>query len=291
VADKWIRDDNRRKDEVSTIAHLALTEPIAFERQYGKGHILAFLTTAGPKWNDWGRNPSVVIFHLELAKYIARENQTLDHRIVGEPIEVAFDPAEFLETVEITAPDAHGQRVIRVKATRPTTDATPAATSGAAHASLAPEPPEGAKSVAPGNKTPSPAVPAPGTKSTRSASNKTAVRVAAAYAETDRPGMYIVRLFKDQSAAPQERWISYNVPLQESDLKIATTPEILARLSNDVHVQIHDPGAFQWIEGHSASQEARTLLLILLAVLLVVEQLFALRLSYHPPVAKGGPAA
>jgi hypothetical protein len=102
--------------------------------------------------------------------------------------------------------------------------------------------------------------------------------------------MYMVRLFKDQSAAPQERWISYNVPLQESDLKIATTPEILARLSNDVHVQIHDPGAFQWIEGHSASQEARTLLLVLLAVALVAEQLFALRLSYHPPVAKKGPA-
>ena len=47
---------------------------------------------------------------------------------------------------------------------------------------------------------------------------------------------------------------------------------------------------FQWIEGHSASQEARTLLLLVLAVMLVVEQLFALRLSYHPPVAKGGPA-
>ena len=65
----------------------------------------------------------------------------------------------------------------------------------------------------------------------------------ATYGDTDLPGMYMVRLFKDQSAAPVERWISYNVPLQESDLKIATTPEILARLSNDVHVQIHDPGA------------------------------------------------
>jgi hypothetical protein len=278
---------------VSTIAHLASNDPIAFDRTYGKGRILAFLTTAGPKWNDWGVNPSVVIFHLELAKYIARENQTLDHRIVGEPIEVAFDPAEFLETVEITAPDAHGQRVIRVKATRPTTEATPAATTGAAHASLGPETPGAGKAggAPSANKTPAPVAPRGGTKPARGASNKTSVRVAATYADTDRPGMYMVRLFKDQSAAPQERWISYNVPLQESDLKIATTPEILARLSNDVHVQIHDPGAFQWIEGHSASQEARTLLLLLLAVALVVEQLFALRLSYHPPLAKEGPTA
>jgi hypothetical protein len=291
VSEKWVRDDNRRKDEVSTIAHLVTNDPIAFERQYGKGRILAFLTTAGPKWNDWGVNPSVVIFHLELAKYIARENQTLDHRIVGEPIDVSFDPAEFLETVEITAPDAHGQRVIRVKATRPTGESTPGPT-GAAHASFPPEPPADGRPANSTNtgKTGPPAAAPSGTKSSRGASNKTNVRVVATYGDTDLPGMYMVRLFKDQSAAPVERWISYNVPLQESDLKIATTPEILARLSNDVHVQIHDPGAFQWIEGHSASQEARTLLLLVLAVMLVVEQLFALRLSYHPPVAKGGPA-
>jgi hypothetical protein len=295
VADDWVRDDNRRKDEVSTIAHLASTEPLAFERPFGKGRVLAFLTTAGPKWNDWGVNPSVVIFHLELAKYIARENQTLDRRIVGEPIEVSFDPAEFLETVEITAPDTHGQRVIRLKATRPASAETPAPApaAGAAQASVPPETPKGRQpdKGAPSSKAASPGPPAAGTNPRRGASNKPNVRIAATYAETDLPGMYVVRLFKEQSATPQERWVSYNVPLQESDLKIATTPEILARLSNDVHVQIHDPGAFQWIEGHSASQEARTLLLVLLAVALVVEQLFALRLSYHPPVAKGAPPA
>jgi hypothetical protein len=286
VAESWVRDDNRRKDEVATIAHLVTNDPIAFERPFGKGRIVAFLSSAGPKWNDWGQNPSVVIFHLELAKYIARENQTLDHRIVGEPIEVTFDPAEFLETVEITAPDAHGQRVIRVKATRPASDASPGTAAPPAHASLGPEPLAQGPAASPA----APASgPAGGTKSSRPASNKTAVRVSATYTDTDRPGMYIVRLFKDQSAAPQERWIAYNVPYQESDLKIATTPEILARLSNDVHVQIHDPGAFQWIEGHSVSQEARNLLLILLAVALVAEQLFALRLSYHPPAMKGGP--
>ena len=291
VADDWVRDDNRRKDEVATIAHLASTEPLAFDRPFGKGRVLAFLTTAGPKWNDWGVNPSVVIFHLELAKYIARENQTLDRRIVGEPIEVSFDPAEFLETVEITAPDAHGQRVIRLKATRPPSPETPGPAAGAAQASVPAETPKARQleKGAPANKGAAPGPSAPGTNPKRGASNKASVRIAATYAETDLPGMYVVRLFKEQSATPQERWISYNVPLQESDLKIATTPEILTRLSNDVHVQIHDPGAFQWIEGHSASQEARTLLLILLAVALVVEQLFALRLSYHPPVAKGAP--
>ncbi len=102
--------------------------------------------------------------------------------------------------------------------------------------------------------------------------------------------MYVVRLFKDQAAAPQEQWVAYNVPPEESDLKMATNAEILSRLTNDVHVQIHEPGQTQWIEGHSTSQEARTLLLFVpLAAALVVEQLFAHRLSYLPSQA-GGPA-
>jgi hypothetical protein len=276
VADDWVRDDNQRKDEVSTIAYLPGREPFAFERQVGKGHVLAFLTSAGPKWNDWAKNPSVVVFHLELVKHLAREDQTLQRRIVGEPIQVSFNPAEFLETVEITAPDANGKRVTRMTATRPT---APEATT---EKPATEKPPAGAT----GQRKPA---------STTSKPRPEAVRVTATYTETDRPGMYLVRMFKDQAAAPQEQWVAYNVPPEESDLKMATNAEILARLSSDVHVQIHEPGQTQWIEGHSTAQEARTLLLFLLAAALLAEQLFAHRLSYHPtlstaPTHAGGPA-
>ena len=75
VADDWVRDDNERKDPVSTIAYLPGHEPFAFERQVGKGRVVAFLTSAGPKWNNWTQNPSVVVFHLELVKHLAREEQ------------------------------------------------------------------------------------------------------------------------------------------------------------------------------------------------------------------------
>jgi hypothetical protein len=262
VADDWVRDDNQRKDPVSTIAYLPGHEPFAFERQVGKGHVAAFLTTAGPKWNTWSLNPSVVVFQLELVKHVAREDQALQRRIVGEPIQVSFDPAEYLETVEITAPDANGKRVTRLTATRSPSADKPSA-----------EP-----------------TPTLGVKGQRKAAKprQEAIRVSATYADTDRPGVYVVRLFKDQAAVPEEQWVAYNVPTDESDLKLATNAEILARLTNDVHVQIHEPGQTQWIEGHSASQEARTLLLLLLAVALVVEQFFAHRLSYLPSQA-GGP--
>jgi hypothetical protein len=271
VADDWVRDDNQRKDEVSTIAYLPGREPLAFERTIGKGRVVAFLTTAGLKWNDWARNPSVVVFHLELVKHLAREDQTLQRRIVGEPIQVAFNPAEFLETVEISAPDVNGKRVTRLTATRPPTpEKTPGGAAG--------QPPaQGAAGAVAGKRS-------PGTKP-----RTEAVRVSATYSETDRPGMYVVRLFKDQSAAPQEQWVAYNVPQEESALKTATNAEILARLSSDVHVQIHEPGELQWIEGHSTAQEARILLLFLLAAALIAEQFFAHRLSYLP-TQPGGPA-
>ena len=264
VADDWVRDDNQRKDDVSTIAYLPGREPFAFERRIGKGHVVAFLTSAGPSWSDWVKNPSVVVFHLELVKHVAREDQTLQRRIVGQPIQVTFNPAEYLETVEITAPYANGNRATRVTATRGPESEKPAANTPAGAA-------PSAKASAGQN--------AAGTNSKTHADG---VRVTATYAETDWPGMYIVRLFKDQAAAPQEQWVAYNVPPEESDLKTATNAEILARLSNDVHVQIHDPGQTQWIEGHSTTQEARTLLLFLLVVALLAEQLFAHRLSYLP---------
>jgi hypothetical protein len=265
VADDWVRDDNKRKDPVSTIAYLPGHEPFAFERQVGKGHVAAFLTSAGPQWNNWSKNPSVVVFQLELVKHLAREDQALQRRIVGEPIRVSFDPAEYLETVEITAPDANGKRVTRLTATRP-----------------------------PGSDKAAAAMPGQTTNSSNGQrkadkARPEAIRVSATYAETDRPGMYVVRLFKDQAAAPEEQWVAFNVPTDESDLKLATNAEILARLTSDVHVQIHEPGQTQWIEGHSAAQEARTLLLFLLAIALVLEQLFAHRLSYLPTQA-GGPA-
>jgi hypothetical protein len=263
VADDWVRDDIKRRDNVKTLAFLTGHEPFAFERSFGSGRILAFLTTAGPKWNDWVRNPSTVVFQLELAKYLARQDHTQQAKTVGEPIQVSYDPAEFLETVEIVAPEANGERITRLKATQPQTQGNPPAS------------PKKAGPAASVEK-----------QAPKASGQGQSVRIAATYPQTDRPGIYIVRLFKDQSAAAHERWIAYNVSPAESHLKVATTAEILNRLSGDLHVQIHEPGAFNWIEGSGAGQEARTLLLSLLAVALVMEQVFAHRLSHHP-TAKG----
>ena len=114
-----------RKDEVSTIASFPATSRSPSSGESARGASSRFSRRPVRNGTIGPENPSVVVFHLELVKHMAREDQTLQRRIVGEPIEVSFNPAEFLETVEITAPDANGQRVTRLTATRPTAADTP----------------------------------------------------------------------------------------------------------------------------------------------------------------------
>ncbi len=39
----------------------------SIERRFGKGRVMAFLTTAAPTWNNWAGNPSFVVIMLDLA--------------------------------------------------------------------------------------------------------------------------------------------------------------------------------------------------------------------------------
>ena len=130
-----MRDDNARNDGVRTLAALRNKQPLVLEHRYGEGRVVTVLTSAGPMWNGWARNPSYVVFQLELEKYIARHDRTVDRRIVGEPIELSIDPAEYLETVEIVSPDPTGERITRIQAApppnRPSSDGTASSSAGA----------------------------------------------------------------------------------------------------------------------------------------------------------------
>ena len=94
------------------------------------------------------------------------------------------------------------------------------------------------------------------------------------------PGIYRVRLL-DLNQVPFERWITYNFPVEESDLALASTELIRKQLGDKVRVTIQAPGQFSWIAGRDIGHEIRDWLLILLGVILVGEQFLAYRLSYH----------
>ena len=86
-------------------ASLRNDRPLVVEKRFGKGRVLAFLTTAAPVWNNWARgNPSFVVVVHEMQNYLsAGSTKTTDSR-VGRPIVLELDPAEYDPTVRVTVP-------------------------------------------------------------------------------------------------------------------------------------------------------------------------------------------
>jgi hypothetical protein len=98
--DKWQPPDD---GSVRVLAKLRNGAPLAVEKQFGKGRVLAFLTTASPVWNNWARNPGVVMF-LDLQAYLAGREEAEPSRLVGAPLEVSLDPAKYLPQVRFVTP-------------------------------------------------------------------------------------------------------------------------------------------------------------------------------------------
>ena len=81
---------------VQVIASLRNGAPLVVERQFGKGTVVAVLTTAGPAWNNWARgNPSYVVTMLELQAYLSRDVAKTESIRVGDDLVVSFDATAF----------------------------------------------------------------------------------------------------------------------------------------------------------------------------------------------------
>lgn len=278
VADGWERDDNARTDGVQTIATLRNKQPVMFEHQRGKGRIVTCLTSAGVKWNNWAKGPSYPISMLELEKYIARQDRSLERKAVGQALDFSLDPTEYLEpgsdpsspnNIEIYSPAAP-DIPIGIKANRPIeskpagdakTDAEKAA--GAAGESVA----------------------TTGKPDAEGATTKRGTKLVASFRETRDPGVYRVSLVKSDGSTKETRLYALNVPAEEGDLELATNDDIRKRVGGNVRLEIQEAGNFQWIQGRETKHEIRKLILGILALLLIAEQLMAFRLSYHPKLA------
>ncbi|MHB8903403.1 MAG: BatA domain-containing protein, partial [Thermoguttaceae bacterium] len=95
--------------KVEVIARLRNGAPLAVQKQFGKGRVVAFLTTAGPGWNNWARgNPSYVVTMLELQAFLGRPAAASLPKLVGEELEVSFDAAAYGPQVRWVPPDEEG---------------------------------------------------------------------------------------------------------------------------------------------------------------------------------------
>ncbi|MBN1910620.1 MAG: hypothetical protein JW818_12820, partial [Pirellulales bacterium] len=108
------------KSGVQVIARLRNGAPLAVERKFGRGRVIALTTTAAPTWNNWGvENPTFPVTVQELQAYLARRPDEAQARRVGSPLELRLPTGKYQPRVRFTAPEAQAN-------VTPTVDATPA---------------------------------------------------------------------------------------------------------------------------------------------------------------------
>ncbi len=90
---------------VQIVARLRNGAPLVVEREFGKGRVAAFLTTAAPTWNNWARNPSFVVMVQDLQAHLSQRRRSDRDDAVGAPLELNLDPAAYLPQVRFTSPE------------------------------------------------------------------------------------------------------------------------------------------------------------------------------------------
>ena len=103
---------------IRVAASLRNGAPLVVERNFGKGRVVAFLTTAAPTWNNWARNPSFVVVIQDLQAYLSQRPAKGESRLVGSPLELSLDPAAYQPQVRFNTPHAGDAGTLAVNAIR-----------------------------------------------------------------------------------------------------------------------------------------------------------------------------
>lgn len=83
-------------------------DPLAIDVPVGKGRVFLFLSTCGPLWNNWCRNPSFVVSMLELHDHLSESSRDAGDHMVGQPWEERFTLSEYRRRVELQTPGTNG---------------------------------------------------------------------------------------------------------------------------------------------------------------------------------------
>ncbi|MEE8451182.1 MAG: BatA domain-containing protein [Thermoguttaceae bacterium] len=86
------------------IARLRNGMPLAVERAFGSGRVVALLTTAAPTWNTWAKNPSFVIATQDLLAYLTRRPEADVGYEVGSRLAVDFPADTYQKQVRFVTP-------------------------------------------------------------------------------------------------------------------------------------------------------------------------------------------
>ena len=88
---------------VRVIARLRNGAPLAVERKFGQGRVVAVLTTAAPTWNNWAQgNPTFVVALQELQAYLSARPAAAYQ--VGAALRLNLDPAKYQARLRFVTP-------------------------------------------------------------------------------------------------------------------------------------------------------------------------------------------
>jgi hypothetical protein len=228
-------------------------DPLVVREQYGKGKVVAFLTTAGRAWNDWAggsmASPTYPVVMLELQKYLT-SGGTDSGLTVGSPLELEFDSARY---------DSKIRRYFQPESRD--TNAARAADTADRSAGL---------------------VDLKDQLGTVSGS-----RLSFVFDLAKKPGVYLFELARKSedpassgAGRSDQRAFAFNVDPKESDLRRAAK-EDLEKIASGIHLRT--PGSNWGIElanRQNDLSESAWFYLLFLAVL-VAEQALAVHLSFH----------
>jgi len=107
--DRYLAVELASDPSVNVWGTLRNDAPLVVEKTFGAGRTMTFLTTASPAWNNWARNPSYVVVLLELTAWLSKRPEQAQQFLVGDPLEVRINPAEFAERVRFVLPPRAGE--------------------------------------------------------------------------------------------------------------------------------------------------------------------------------------
>ena len=95
----WDKPANQalRNDISRFVESVRYGDPLLVAGKYGRGNVVALMTSAGTAWNDWPNGPArpyFVMVMLETQKYLASVTSDAN-RTVGSLTEIVADPARF----------------------------------------------------------------------------------------------------------------------------------------------------------------------------------------------------
>lgn len=100
------------------IARLRNGAPLMVEHKFGKGRVVAFLSSAGPSWNNWARNPSFVVAVQDLQAYLSSRSEEALSRTVGSPLVLKLNPALYRKEVRFIFPEQSGEPPLAMEAAK-----------------------------------------------------------------------------------------------------------------------------------------------------------------------------